>query len=248
MRSSRAPKTSELGVSEGEKPTNSGGGNWQSQPERPSFEDRPTTTQPSNGGTTAIEKPMPKSNGSGLPAAPATSNARFMSGEENKMVDEINLLRTNPSGYIKYVEEFIADMRTASGQGGAIATAQELIGELKKQSPLSTLESADCLYNSAVKHGKDQKPTGDVNHQGTDGSWPWDRVLKGCKGWTDGNENLVGGPSDVRRSVMLLLVDEGIDNRGHRRTLLEPNWRYVACHKVGTVGSMPNCWIQLFGY
>ena len=64
----------------------------------------------------------------------------------------------------------------------------------------------------------------------------------------DGNENLVGGPDDIRRAVILLLVDDGIPNRGHRKALLNPAWKYVACHKVGTIGSMPNSWIQNFAY
>jgi len=63
----------------------------------------------------------------------------------------------------------------------------------------------------------------------------------------DGNENLVGGPASVREAVIILLIDEGIANRGHRKTLLNPNWKYAAAFKIGQVGGMPNCWVQKFG-
>ena len=52
---------------------------------------------------------------------------------------------------------------------------------------------------------------------------------------------------EVRESVIILLIDEGIPNRGHRMTLLKPEWKYVACYKIGTVGSFPNYWVQKFG-
>ena len=64
---------------------------------------------------------------------------------------------------------------------------------------------------------------------------------------TDGNENLVGGLNTARESVINLLIDAGIPDRGHRMTLMEPRWEYVACHKIGNIGEMPNCWIQVFG-
>jgi uncharacterized protein YkwD len=184
----------------------------------------------------------------GAPVLRKTLAAPYMKDEELSMTDEINLMRSNPTGYIKYIEEYIAEMRRDGEFGNSIQTAYELIDELKKTSKLSILEPMQCLYSAARKHGEDQRPTGDVNHQGRDGSWPWDRVLRECPQFKDGNENIVGGPSSVRKSVILLLVDDGIPNRGHRKTLLNPDWKYNACYKVGTVGDMPNCWVQKFGF
>ncbi len=180
------------------------------------------------------------------PQAAVPSGSTGMTSEEMQMVNEINLLRSNPVGYIPYVEEYIQYMRTEGEFGGSIATAQELIDVLRGTPSLSILQPAECVYQAAKKHGQDQLRAGTTNHQGSDGSWPWDRILKECKDFQDGNENLVGGPSDVRRAVILLVVDDGIPNRGHRETLLNPHWKYVACYKIGEVGGMPNCWIQNF--
>lgn len=181
-------------------------------------------------------------------APPSVAPASYLKPEELKMLDEINLVRGNPSGYIPYVEAYITLLKQNGDTGNGIRSAYELIDELRKTPRLSVLQPAECLYRSAQKHGVDEKKRGTTGHEGSDGSWPWDRVLRECPQFRDGNENLVGGPADIRRAVMLLLVDDGIEGRGHRATLLDPNWRYAVCHKVGQVGNIPNCWVQTFAY
>lgn len=173
--------------------------------------------------------------------------ASFLREEEKAMVDEINLLRANPAGYIPFVEEYIKEIKAGKTFSKSPAAAEELVAELRKTGPLSTLEASQCIYTAAKKHGEESVRIGSSDHVGQDGSWPWDRVLRSCSDMTDGNENLVGGPDNIRRSMMLLLVDDGISTRGHRKTLLEPKWKYVACYKSGTVGIMKNSWIQMFG-
>jgi LysM repeat protein len=197
-----------------------------------------------------IKQPQPQST-KPEPVKPANkaplSNNTSMSNEEMEMVNEINLMRQNPAGYVQYIKEYIANLQK-NGDMGAVQTAYELIGELDKSPKLSTLQPLQCVYTAAKKHGEDQKSRGSTDHTGSDGSMPWDRVLRECPNLKDGNENLVGGPSDIRRAVILLLVDDGIETRGHRRTLLNPEWQYVACYKMGLVGTMPNCWVQNFGF
>lgn len=175
------------------------------------------------------------------------SNATAMSNEEMDMATEINLVRNNPVAYIPYIEDYIKDLQK-NGDNNSIQTAYELIAELRKTPRLSTLQPLQCLYIAARKHGNDQRKRGATDHQGSDGSWPWDRVLRECSDLKDGNENLVGGPANIRRAVILLLVDDGIEGRGHRKTTLNPDWKYVACHKMGTIGDMPNCWVQQYGF
>ncbi len=196
-------------------------------------------------------QPSPPANTNNTPAstnAPSTvSNSTSMSSEEMQMVNEVNLVRSNPAGYIPYIEQYIQHLKENGDMGNSISTSKELIEELKRTPKLSTLQTLQCLYTAAKKHGDDQRRRGDTDHQGTDGSWPWDRVLRECSDLKDGNENLVGGPSDIRRAVILLLVDDGIESRGHRKTMLQADWKYIACHKMGTIGTMPNCWVQQFG-
>jgi len=207
----------------------------------------PPPAQPINSANT--NRPTAYGNNSSVTARATSSiNASYMSAQEIAMLDEINLVRSNPVGYITYVEQYKRDIQSGKSFGSSLAVCDELIAELRRTPRLSILKPAPCLYNAAKYHGLDQKSRGSTGHDGSDGSWPWDRVKRACSQMTDGNENLVGGPADVREAVILLLVDDGIPSRGHRKTLLNKDWVYGATYKIGKVGFMPNCWVQKFGY
>ncbi|MFK7978709.1 MAG: LysM peptidoglycan-binding domain-containing protein [Saprospiraceae bacterium] len=189
-----------------------------------------------------------RTNNRRINGVPTSTNAVYMSSEELSMMDEINLMRSNPVGYIPYIEQYKRDIQSGKSFGSSLAVCDELIAELGVTPPLSILRPTPCIYDAAKKHGLDQKARGSTGHNGSNGSWPWDRVKRECSQMTDGNENLVGGPADVREAVILLLVDDGIPSRGHRKTLLNKDWVYGATYKIGKVGYMPNCWVQKFGY
>ncbi len=177
---------------------------------------------------------------------PPTSATTSMNSDEMTMINEINLVRSNPAGYIAHIEKYIADLQKEGNNASAIASARELIAELYRMPIVATLQPLECVYQSAKKNGLDQLKRGSPDHQGSDGSMPWDRIIRECPSLKDGNENLVGGIADIRTAVITLLVDDGIQSRGHRRTMLQSDWRYVACHKIGTVGGMPHYWLQEF--
>ncbi len=200
---------------------------------------------------TSNEK-QPTTNVKGIDTA---RKANYMTSQEKDMIKEINLVRSNPKGYIPIVENYIKQQEASlenmiSGQKyvkDEIKTAKELIKELKKTPSVSILLPHEGVYKAAKKHGQEGKRKGSLNHVGNDGLWPWDRIKKYAK-LGNGGENLVGGLSNVRESVLLLLVDSGIEGRGHRKALLNPQWKYVACYYVGTVGDMPHYWVQNFAF
>jgi len=210
----------------------------------------PPKTQPNN------TDPFASKGNSNQPNEPSTTSnppggkasASYMKDVELSMIDEINLMRSNPAGYVQYIEAYVHEQKTTGGFPISQSVVDELIRELRSSPKLSHLVPKRCVYTAARKHGEDNKRRGSNEHVGTDGSWPWDRVKRECSDIQDGNENLVGGPSTVRKSVIILLIDQGIPNRGHRRTLMEPKWKYVACYKTGQVGRMPNSWVQKFAY
>lgn len=179
---------------------------------------------------------------------------KYMTIREKAMIDEINLLRKNPSGYVPFIQEYIQSMETEIEADAAMATmyqdeissAYELIEVLNVTDPLSFLKPHEGVYVAAKLHGNDMISSKKFTHVGSDGSYPWDRIIKAAPDLSDGNENLVGGPYEIRQSVIILLVDSGIPDRGHRKTLLNPHWNFVACREIGQVGDMPNSWIQNF--
>ena len=106
------------------------------------------------------------------------------------------------------------------------------------------------IHKACKAHAADQIPTGDIEHRGTDGSWPFDRIPKYAPEMATGNENIVGGPNDVRELVLLLLIDDGIDGYGHRYNILNPAWTHVSCLEIGDIDSDSYnmaWWLQNFG-
>lgn len=187
-----------------------------------------------------------------IPApAPPRAPLEYMTVEEKAMLDEINLLRGDPNAYILHVDAYIASFISDPGWDAAtkreeVQAANELIDELRTMEPLPPLRADESLYNVAVRHGEDMKVMEQVTHRGSDGSQPFQRIRDSTD--LDGAENLVGGGIDVRESVLMLLVDGGVENRGHRRNLLDADWEYAACYRAGTIGDMTSTWVQLFAF
>ncbi len=189
----------------------------------------------------------------------------FMTPEEKEMIEEINRLRSNPEGYIPFLEAYAAKYESQyRGDEDFGIAVNELKEQLKNMQPLSQLRPHQALYNVAKSHGLDNKTNNKFEHIGSDGSDPFERVKRsGLKNFIDDkgffapNENLVGGENTPRESVVALLIDAGVKSRGHRKALLNPKWKYVACYKIGRIENiaelkgqvsddMNNCWVQLF--
>ncbi len=222
------------------------------QPDGQAAPGAPTTTYTPAEEVLADRKDAPKVSTDKTPAVPAISAdfkpiiAPYMAAEERAMADEINLVRTNPAGYIPIIESYKQNIQNGSASG-SVEACDELIGELKNMKPLSLLEPAQCIYEAAKKHGEELRTAGALNHKGADGSWPWDRVQRACPNMKDGNENFIGGVADVRNAVVRLLVDSEVSSRGHRRIMLNKDWQYIACYKIGKAGVTDNVWLQQFG-
>jgi uncharacterized protein YkwD len=173
-----------------------------------------------------------------------------ISEEEYDMIREINLLRSNPKGYISAIQEYLQVFRNDGWSKSMVRkeekTARELIRELEALPPLPQLEFHPGLYEAARYLGKDSKKRNKLNHVDSHGQTPFDRIRK----FTDlnaGGENLAAGMNTARESLISLLIDSGIPGRGHRKNILLREWEYVACYKAGTIDGIPNNWIQLFG-
>jgi uncharacterized protein YkwD len=123
-----------------------------------------------------------------------------------------------------------------------------LVRDLENLKPLSILLPDEGIYKAVSAHSRDQDAHGwQLGHTGTDGSRPWDRILKYSLSMEKGNENIAGNSDNAspRDFVIQLLVDDGIPGYGHRYNMLNPEWTHVAC-KSGKGRGM-NWWIQNFG-
>jgi uncharacterized protein YkwD len=174
----------------------------------------------------------------------------YMSPAERKMLSELNFVRTYPSVYAGIIKDYLhrkSESHVGLDEADYLAGI-ELVEELGRLTPLQLLLPSSCVYDAAKLHGMDSKKRGFFSHTGSDGSDPWDRILRKCTQYRSGNENGVGGASDDPRvHVINLLLDSGVPSRGHRRNILDANWKYGACFRYDDA-TYKNFWIQNFAY
>ena len=160
------------------------------------------------------------------------------------LVDEMNLARTNPAGYVAYLEEHKRNFQGAlrvwvNGRRfrlvEGLSAVDEAIVFLKKAQPLQPLKGSRALGLSARDHAVDLGTRGKDGHVGGDGSNYLQRVQRYGQPSSVG-EAISFGHNTARGAVIQLIVDDGIADRGHRLTIFEPNYRFagaaIAPHTV----------------
>jgi hypothetical protein len=153
-----------------------------------------------------------------------------------EVVNEHNLIRSDPAAYaeklkaqLKYFKSDVLHrpanipIRTYEGK----AAFEEAIEFLHRQKPVGILIENDKLNQACVDHLNDIGPKGLCSHDGSDGSNPSDRIEKYCE-WDLGcSENIDFGSKSAEDVVILLVVDDGIPERNHRKNLFNPELRYI---------------------
>lgn len=150
-----------------------------------------------------------------------------MTEREQKVLEEINLCRTNPQLYMQYIDEYLIYHNSVAGEK---ATARELKKILKKMKPVEALVFSPELYEACKTHGNYIVKTKKFEHS--------DCVCA---------ENIQYGHEDVRYAVIDLLIDYGVSSRGHRENILNPEFKYFAVYEVPQkVKKMEHIFIQQF--
>lgn len=182
-----------------------------------------------------ISKPVPKENSAEI---------------ETAIVNETNRLRSNPQAYAAELAElrqyFQGNILKLPGQlpletQEGVAVVDEAIRDLKATSPLPSLTLSQGLSLGARDHVLDLGPKGKAGHYGTDGSDPFQRINRYGTWQGIAGENISFSPiATARWHVMQLVIDDGVKNRGHRKALLNPDYRLTgsACGDHSVYGQM----------
>lgn len=159
---------------------------------------------------------------------------------ESDILTEMNRARRNPSAYaalLKKQRPYYRDKRLElPGQipiltQEGLSAVDEAIDFLEQTRPLSSLGASMGMAKGARDHVLDQGPKGETGHLGSDGSEPWDRIGRYGKALGLQGENISYGPATGQDVVMSLIVDDGVPDRGHRKTIFNPEFKIsgVAC-------------------
>jgi uncharacterized protein YkwD len=156
------------------------------------------------------------------------------------VVSEINKARTAPKDYASFLEQYKkyydkkllklpgeTPVLTKEGVGAVV----EAIRYLRSVKPASPLHPSEGMSLGARDHVKDQGSSGTTQHKGRDGSHASERVDRYGTWEKSIGENIFYGSDKARNIVMYLIIDDGVSDRGHRRTIFNPDFRVigVAC-------------------
>ena len=166
-----------------------------------------------------------------------------ISALEQATIDEINLARSNPSAYIKFLEEFKKYYRgreihypdglvIVSNEGAA--PLDEAIAFMRLLKPLPPLKLSAGMVLAAKDHMNDLVKTGKSGHKGSDGSAVGDRLSR-YGTWADSlGEDIVYFSRSARDDVVSLIIDDGTSTRGHRKNIFKSDF-----HTIGIALSPP---------
>jgi uncharacterized protein YkwD len=149
---------------------------------------------------------------------------------------EINLARTNPTKYATYLEamrtQFTGktfkrpdgvDIVTTEG----VAAVDEAIRFLRAAKPLVAFQLSNGMSRGAADQATDLALNDRTGHLGSDGSSPEERC--GRYGRlvenTDVGENIAYEGATAREIVIGFIVDDGTENRGHRRNVFSSSYK-----------------------
>jgi uncharacterized protein YkwD len=140
----------------------------------------------------------------------------YLSDLEKDIILEMNLVRSDPR---KYAEMYI--------NPNLGAYAKECFEELMNSESRPVLFPKKGLSQAAKDHVADTGPKGIVDHDGTDGSTMSSRISRYGTWGIGASENISCGYNTAREIVLQLLIDDGVESRGHRRNIMNKNSRYV---------------------
>jgi hypothetical protein len=131
---------------------------------------------------------------------------------ENDIISEINKLRSNPKAYITYVKDFKTMKSHYKSSANWADACDETIHFLENTNTVDTLSFTEYYFNKldTFSQFKGEHTT----------LFP-----------KSGSENLLGTSEaniTAREVVLNLLIDINVKGKGHRLTLLNPNYKEVA--------------------
>jgi hypothetical protein len=179
----------------------------------------------------------------------ATPGTWKPASQDQKLADDllagINRLRADPRAYIQtlkaYLKLFQGDKVYRPGEPILLtregpAAVKDAIRYLGSAPKMPALKPDPLITRAAGDHVADLGPTGQLGHFGSDGSSPSDRLRRYGQVKRAVGESLGFGYPDAGRMLLLLVVDDGVPGRGHRKKFFDPAYRLIgiACgpHKV----------------
>lgn len=167
---------------------------------------------------------------------PGIAGAQLMPLEPG-ILKALNQLRADPARYATVLRQqrqyYHGNILAIPGQTDMLTRegvrpldeAIAALGSMQRGLGLVTFSAG--LLRAADDHARDTGPRGLTGHVSTDGS-DFNRRIERYGTWSGAiGEDISYGARDAREVIADLLIDDGVANRAHRKSLLDPRWRYV---------------------
>lgn len=167
-----------------------------------------------------------------LCAAPPAPEYPKATAHEVAVVKELSWARTAPREYAQFLRElrpfydgkkFKRASLTLLTQEGP-AALEEAIAYLEKATPIGPLRWNEGLSRAARDHVRDQGRTRGTGHQGTTGSTLYQRLRRHGRPLSTFGEVISYSLESSRMTVIQLLIDDGVPDRGHRHLIFDPGF------------------------
>lgn len=181
--------------------------------------------------------------------------------ESSRVLAALNRLRTDPPAAVPSLEE-LARHFIGTGlhqeHGPVLVTVEgaaavrEAIDYLTTDRTCPALRWSDVLAAAAADHVRAQSESGAIGHTGAGGDTVVERVARHGSWEQKLAENIIYGSQSPERFALDTVIDDGVPDRGHRRTLFDCALREVgiacaphpsyrrACVMVFAAGSAPH--------
>lgn len=174
------------------------------------------------------------------PETKSPSQNLALSALELAVVEEINLVRSNPQTYITYLEEYRKYMndnvlslpnKTKLVTIEGAAAVDDAISDLKKRTKAAPFELSNGLSKVARRQVSDLQENVALKHFGKDGSDLEMRLMKIGFAGNAASENITYRAETAREVVLNMIIDDGVKSRSHRKNVLSSTFQLfgIAC-------------------
>ena len=150
---------------------------------------------------------------------------------------EINAARTDPLALIHILSQWRSCFqgnllclpgKLKLGTNEGVAAVDEAIAFLRSTKPVPALQRISAgMSVAAANFCADIGPKGMRGHTGSDGSTPYDRILRHGKWSGSAAENIAYGMTEAKEVVASWIVDDGVKSRGHRNNIFKREFTAV---------------------
>ncbi|MCK5116016.1 MAG: CAP domain-containing protein [Candidatus Aegiribacteria sp.] len=164
-------------------------------------------------------------------------DAEFLDELEKDVILHLNMARTDPALYAHdFIEpriEYFTGMLYRELEEPSLITregaeaVEECVSDMEDTDLMSALVPSEGISLAALDHALDLSLTGDTGHIGSDRSEFSARIERYGQWLVSIGEVISYGPTTGREIVVGLLIDDGVSDRGHRTSILNPDFSLV---------------------